>query len=174
MFIGLLSCGGSLSRVAEVFKCNVFTREVFDWIKCLSLNNEPCQLRSTLIEVNSNERFYYPFAVSVNRCGESCNTLNDRYAPICFPDKEKNVNGQLLKLMLRVTETRSFYQHDLYKCKCRLNQNLCNTKQKWNHDNCRCECKESTYSNFCEKGYMWNFSTCQCTCQFPLSSVMTA
>ena len=30
MFIGLLSCGGSLSRVAEVFKCNVFTREVFD------------------------------------------------------------------------------------------------------------------------------------------------
>lgn len=107
MFIGLLSCGGSLSRVAEVFNRNVFTREVFDWIKCLSLYNEPCQPRPTLIEINSNERFCYPFAVSVNRCGGSCNTINDLYAKTCNPNMNvKNVDVKVFNLMLGVSETR--------------------------------------------------------------------
>ena len=27
-------------------------------------------------------------------------------------------------------------------CKCGLNENVCNSKQKWNHDECWCERKE--------------------------------
>ena len=35
-------------------------------IKCVSLNNQPCQARSRLVNINSNELLYYPFTVSVN------------------------------------------------------------------------------------------------------------
>ena len=28
------------------------------------------------------------------------------------------------------------------KCKCRLDASICNNKQRWNEDKCKCECKE--------------------------------
>ena len=42
----------------------------FSWISyriCISLNNEPCQTRPTLIDLNSNEIHYYLFIVSLER-----------------------------------------------------------------------------------------------------------
>ena len=44
--------------------------------------------------------------------------------------------------MLNVNETRFFAQHQSYECKCRLNESVCNSKQKWNHDEWQCERKE--------------------------------
>ena len=32
--------------------------------------------------------------------------------------------------------------HETCKCKCRLGASVCNNKQRWNKDECRCECKE--------------------------------
>ena len=42
---------------------------VSDCIKCVSLENRPCQAKLTLVDVNSNEPHYYLFTVSVNKCG---------------------------------------------------------------------------------------------------------
>ena len=39
-------------------------------------------------------------------------------------------------------EIRSIKWHETCKCICRLNEIVCNNKQKWNKDKCRCECKE--------------------------------
>ena len=47
----------------------------------------------------------------------------------------------LFNLMSGVIETRSFVQHESCECKCRLNENVCNLKQKWNHHECLCGCK---------------------------------
>ena len=44
--------------------------------------------------------------------------------------------------MSRTNETRSIKWHETCKCVCRLNEIICNNKQKWNKDKCRCECKE--------------------------------
>ena len=45
----------------------------------------------TLINVSSNEYTqglrYYPFAVNLDRCTGSCNTLNDLCNRICVPGK---------------------------------------------------------------------------------------
>ena len=30
---------------------------------------------------------------------------------------------------------------EMCKCKCRLDVSVCNNKQRWNDDKCRCECK---------------------------------
>ena len=44
--------------------------------------------------------------------------------------------------MSRSNESRSIKSHETCKCICRLNKIICNNKQRWNKDQCRCECKE--------------------------------
>ena len=44
--------------------------------------------------------------------------------------------------MSGVNETRFLVRHKSCACKCGLNESLCNSKQKQNDDECRCECKE--------------------------------
>ena len=42
---------------------------------------------------------------------------------------------------------------------------VCNSKQIWNSDTCRCDCNEDFASIInCTKGYTWNPSTCECQC----------
>ena len=61
-------------------------------------------------------------------------------------------------------ETRHIKWHETYKCKCRLDASVCNNKQRWNDDKCRCECKELIDKGVCDKGYIWNRSNCECEC----------
>ena len=44
--------------------------------KCLFLNDKPCMVRPTLIDLNSVELKYYPFMISLNKCNGSCNFLS--------------------------------------------------------------------------------------------------
>ena len=48
---------------------------------------------------------------------------------------------------------------------CKLNSSVCNNKQIWNGDTCRCDCNEDFVGIInCTKGYTWNPSTCECQC----------
>ena len=73
MFIVLLSFSESLAR---------------ERTKCLSLNDEPCIIRSTLIDLNPVEFKYYPFTISLDKFNGSCNILLPK---ICVPKKTLNV-----------------------------------------------------------------------------------
>ena len=42
--------------------------------------------------------------------------------------------------MSRTNETRFIEWHEICKCECRLDAIVCNNKQRWNKDKCRCEC----------------------------------
>ena len=68
-------------------------------IKCVFLNNRPCQARPTLVNINSNETFYYPFTLNVNKCGGGCNTIDDPYARIFAANKVRNMNVKVFNLM---------------------------------------------------------------------------
>ena len=48
----------------------------------------------------------------------------------------------MFQIILSVNETRFLIQHNSCERKYRLSENVCNSKQKWNHGKCRCECKE--------------------------------
>ena len=72
------------------------------------------------------------------------------------------MNVKIFHLTLVVNETRFLVQHESCECKCGLHENVCNSKQICNHNECRCECKELDDRSFCEKGYMWNPNTCDC------------
>ena len=82
-------------------------------IKCVSLNNHPYQARPTIIYINSDETLFYTFSVSGNKCGKSCNIIDDPYARVCVPKKEKNMNVKVFNLMSRVSETRLLVQHEM-------------------------------------------------------------
>ena len=43
-------------------------------------------------------------------------------------------------------------------------KNVCNNKQRWNKNKCRCECKELIDKGVCYKGFIWNPSNCECEC----------
>ena len=67
-------------------------------------------------------------------------------------------------LMERANETRFIKWHETFKCECRFGANICNNKQHWNKNKCRCECKELIDKGVCDKGFIWNPSNCECEC----------
>ena len=49
-------------------------------------------------------------------------------------------------------------------CKCRLDESVCNNKERWNNDKCRFECKDLIDKGICDNGFIWNPSNCECEC----------
>ena len=66
--------------------------------------------------------------------------------------------------MSLTNETRSIKWHETCKYICRLNDIICNNKQIWNKDKCRCECKELIDKGVCDKGFIFDRSNCECEC----------
>ena len=58
---------------------------------------------------------------------------------MCVPDVVKNLNVKVFNLMSRTNETRHIKCHETCKCEYRLDASVCNNKQRWNDDRCRCE-----------------------------------
>ena len=86
-------------------------------------------------------------------------------ARLCVPNVIKRVNMKVYNFLMMLNETRSVLWHESCKCVCRLNSSVCNSKQIWNSDTCRCDCNED-FANIinCTKGYIWNPSTYACEC----------
>ena len=75
-------------------------------LKCVSMNNQVCKIRSEIISINSNEPTFYPYSNNINKSSGSCNNINDPYSNFCVSDVAKNMNGKLFNLMSRTNETR--------------------------------------------------------------------
>ena len=71
MLIGLLSFSGSLAT------------------KFVSLNNEPCMFRSTLIDSNPVEFNCYSFLISLDKCSKSSNATDNLPKKYAFQVKQK-------------------------------------------------------------------------------------
>ena len=82
----------------------------------------------------------------------------------CVPNKVKNTNVKVFDLMSVVNETRFLVQHESCDRKCGLNESLYNSKQKWNHVECRCQWKKLDDWSSCKTDYMWNPGTLNCEC----------
>ena len=128
------------------------------------MNNQACKVRPEIINVNSNEPVFYPFSIKASKCSGSSNNINDPYAKICVPDDVKELNFKVFILMSRTNEKRYMKWHEMCKYKSRLDESVCNNKQRWNDDKCRCECKGLVDKGVCDKGYAWNPSNWECEC----------
>ena len=72
------------------------------------------------------------------------------------------MNVKVFNLMSGVNKTKFLVQS--CERKCRLNEVVCNSKRKWNHDECWRECKELDDLGCCKSDYIRNPSTCDCEC----------
>ena len=132
--------------------------------KCISVTNQECKVRPETVNVNSDEPEFYHFSTGISKYSGSCNNINDPYAKMCVPGVAKNLNVKVFNLMSRTNETRYIKWHETCKYKCRLDAGVCNDKQRWNDDKCRCECKELIDKGVCDKGFIWDPSNCECEC----------
>ena len=99
-------------------------------LECVSENSQECKARPKIIDVNSNEPVFYPFSIKVNKCGGSCNSINDPYAKLRIPNIVENINVKVFNLMQRINETRQIIWHETCKCVCRLTSSVCNNRQR--------------------------------------------
>ena len=133
-------------------------------LECASMDNQECNIRPEIININTNESLFYPYSIKINRCKGSCNTINDLYAEICVLDQIKNTDLKVFNLMATINETRHIKWHKTCKCKYRLDASICNNKQRWNDGKCRRECKELIQKAMFDEGLIWNPSNCECEC----------
>ena len=136
-------------------------------LECVSVVNQKCMPRPKILDVNEGigEALFYPYNVLLNKCSGSCNTLDNPMSKLCVPKIVKNVNMQVYSFLMRLNETRNVLWHESSKCVCKLNSSVCNNKQIWNDDTCRCDCNEDVAGILnCAKRCMWNPSTCESQC----------
>ena len=136
-------------------------------LECMSVVNQKCMPRPKMLDINEGvgEALFYPYNVLVNKCSRSCNTFDNPMAKLRVPNAIKRVNMPDYNFLMRLNKTRNVLWHESCKCVCKLNSSVCNNKQIWNSDTCRCDCNEDFAGiiNF-TKGYTWNPSTCECQC----------
>ena len=120
-------------------------------LECISIKNQECKVRPEIVDINSNNPIFYPFSIKINKCSGNCNNINNPYAKICVPDVIKNLNFKVFNLMSLTNETRHIKKHESCKCICRLDGIICNSKQRWYENKCRCECKELVDKGVCDK-----------------------
>ena len=91
--------------------------------KCVSLNNQQCMTHPTLINLHPNEHSqglsYYPFAVNLDRCVGSCNTLNDLSNKVSVQSKTEYLNG--------LNELITLAKHISCECKSNFDGRKCNS-----------------------------------------------
>ena len=132
-------------------------------LECISLQNQERKVRPEIVNINNNDPIFYPFSIKINKCSGNCNNISDPYARICVSDTVKNLNVKVFNLISLTNETRLIKWHESCKCIRRLDR-ICNSKQRWNEDKCRCKCKELIDKDVCGKGFIWNASNCDGEC----------
>ena len=108
--------------------------------KCVSLSSQKCMTQSALINLHPNEYsqelHYYPFAVKLDRCVGSCNTLNDLSNKVCVPNKTEDLNLSVFNMITGINESKTLTRQISCECKCRFDGRKCNSDQWWNNDKC--------------------------------------
>ena len=70
-------------------------------------------IQPTLINLHPNEYsqefHYYPFAVKLDRCVESCNTFDDLSNKVCVPNKTEDLNLSMLNMVIDYDELTMHY-----------------------------------------------------------------
>ena len=74
-------------------------------LKCVSINDQECKVKSSIMNVNSNESLFYPYRILVNKGSISYNGNHNPYAELCVPHAVKRMNIKVFNPMSRINET---------------------------------------------------------------------
>ena len=93
-------------------KIFIFVKKVFflglkilpnftDALDCISMENQECETRPQITDINSNNPIFYPFSIKTKKCSGNCNNINNPYTKMI-----KNLNVKVFNLMSRANETK--------------------------------------------------------------------
>ena len=92
-----------------------------------------CITQPTLINLHPNEYsqevHYYPFAVTLDKCVGSCNTLNDLSKKIYVPNNTEDWNLSVFNKITEINESKTLKNHISCQCKCKVVRTKCNSNQ---------------------------------------------
>ena len=96
-------------------------------------------IQPTLINLHPNEYsqefHYYPFAVKLDRCVGSCNTLNDLSNKVCIPNKTEDLNLSVFNMITGINELK--ISKRLFHANVNVNLIEQNVSLQWlNNDKC--------------------------------------
>ena len=77
------------------------------------MNNQEFNVRPQIVNFNGDDPVFITFSIKTSKCN----------------------------LVIGTNETKRIDWHEKCKCKGRFNRSVCNNKQPWNDDKCRCKCK---------------------------------
>ena len=112
--------------------------------KCVSLNHEPCMVKTTFIDLNPVELRYYPLMISLDTCSWSCNAFLPK---ICIPKKAKDINNKAFNKITNKIDAKKMAGHISCDSKYKFNSTTCNSNQKL--------FKAKNYHTF-KEDYGWN------------------
>ena len=62
--------------------------------------------------------YYYPFAVNLDVCVGSCNTLDGLSNKVCVPNETEDLNLHVFSMTQGINESRTLTKHISCKCDC--------------------------------------------------------
>ena len=77
----------------------------------MSLNNEPRMAKHFLINLNPAELNFYPFIISLDKCNESCNVVDDLSTKICVPSETKGINVKIFNMITCINVAKTSLKH---------------------------------------------------------------
>ena len=123
---------------------------------CLLLKDQKCGVKKVIIDIDYAT---FPYKIKIVRCIGSCSNLTNPYSKVCVPDVDKNISVKVFDLISQQNKLRKISFQKSCKCECLLNETVCNDKQRWNKDECRCECLK--IENY-DINSLWNIVNCRC------------
>ena len=88
-------------------------------INCISINDQHCIARPTLIDLNLDKLHYSPFIISMNKCP---------FGRICVPNKVKDMNLNVFDMIKRINETKTLAKHISCKYRYEFDGQKCNSR----------------------------------------------
>ena len=83
--------------------------------KCVLLSNQKYEIQTTLVNLHpteyNQELHYYPFAVKLDRCLGSCNTLNYLSNKVGVPNKAEYLNLSMFNMITGINELKTLTKH---------------------------------------------------------------
>ena len=99
--------------------------------KCISLNNQKCKVQPTLINLHpdeySQQLHYYPFAVKLDRCVGSFNTLNDLFNKAWVPIETEDLNINVFSMITGQNESKILTKDISCEWKFKFDGRKCNS-----------------------------------------------
>ena len=99
--------------------------------KCILLNNQKCKVQPSLINLHpdeySQQLHYYPFAVKLDRCVGSFNTLNDLFNKAWVPIETEDLNIHVFSMITGQNESKILTKDISCEWKFKFDGRKCNS-----------------------------------------------